>query len=63
MIYQFEVDIGRQDVLSDTFCDIRVDFLFIEDAGLMVFFKYTAIRIDTPDFDIRVFFFQIPGCA
>lgn len=57
MINNIEIYVGRQDIFADTFCDVRVDLIFIEDARFFVFLKDRAISIYTPNLNIRIFLF------
>ena len=52
-----KIHILGQDVLSYSFCDIWVDFIFIKLTRFMVFLKTRAVGIHSPNLDIRVLFF------
>ena len=58
MIDAAEVDVARQEVLADAFGDVRVDFVFVEDAGLLVLLEHGAVRIDAPYLDRRILLLQ-----
>lgn len=58
MIDKIEVDIFGK-IFTDSFSYIRIDFILIKDSGFFIFFKYGTISIDTPDFDVWIFLFQI----
>ena len=59
-INDIEVDISRKNILTNSFGDVRINFIFIKNSSFVVFFKNRTVGINSPNFDIWIFFFQIP---
>jgi DNA-directed RNA polymerase subunit beta len=53
-----EVHILGQEILPDPLCDVWVDLVLVEDARLFVFLEHRAVRIDAPQLDGRILFFE-----
>ena len=61
IINDAEIHIGRQKIFSNAFCDIRIDFVFIENACFLVLFENRAIGINSQHLNGWIFLFQIPA--
>src|SRR5262245_23777392 len=63
MVYHLEIDVLRQDVLADSFGDVRVDLVLVEDSGFLVLLEDRAVGVDTPDLDARVPLLEVTADA
>ena len=52
------IDVFWKNILSYSFSDIWVNFIFIKDSRFVVFFKNRTIGVNSPDLNIWIFFFQ-----
>src|SRR5688572_25288249 len=64
MINNTEIHILWKKILSYAFSYIWVDFIFVKNPGLLVFFENRTIGVYSPCFQFWIFFFQkLPGSA
>ena len=56
-----KVHVFREDVFADAFGDVSVDFLGVELAGFVVFFKHGTVSVHSPNLDVGVLFFEVLG--
>ena len=63
VVDQTEIDVGRQDVLANAFCDVGVDFVFVEFTRLVVFLEHGTVRIDAPNLNVGILLLEVFGRA
>ena len=63
VIDQAEVDIFRQEVLTDAFGDVGIDLVLVEDAGLLVLLEHRPVGVDAPHLDLRVALLEVAADA
>src|SRR5690606_22358634 len=61
VIDDVEIYVLGEEIFADTFGDVRIDLVLIENAGLLVFFENRPIRIDTPHHDVWILLFEVPA--
>src|SRR5690554_1429428 len=51
-----EINVFGKNVFAYSFGYVGVDFILVENPGLMVFFKNAAVGINTPNLNVRILF-------
>src|SRR5262249_33196774 len=63
LIDHVEIDVLRQEILTDALGNVGIDLVLVEDAGLLELLEHRAVGVDAPHFNARVPLFEIPPDA
>ena len=63
VVNQGKIHIRRQNIFSNSFSEVWIDFLFIKNPRLLVFLKHRTVGIQSYCDQVWVLFFQILGCT
>src|SRR5690606_15561705 len=63
MVNYAEIHAFGEEIFPDAFGDIGINFVFVENAGFVIFLEYVAESINSPDQNVSFFFFDETSCS